>query len=219
MSPTGRWAVGMMSPVTIITFRMRKKTQLSHWPESVHSNTLQTRSSPTPPRQLWLQWNIGKWQSFHHCLAIQRYQNWQVQKNRISMQCIIPKENVTHTQCPHISRMLLFEKGLMFGVRTFPTFHLREFLLWEHVGHRSPPPAGSSQEPDPTSISLTAWFQGQVCSHYQATSFTRESSTCSTRASTPCLPFIIVRCSLQYLEMGLEEMQPLLAVRCDVWNP
>lgn len=125
----------------------------------------------------------------------------------------------TYTQCPHISRMLLFEKGLMFGVRTFPTFRLREFLLWEHVGHRSPPPAGSSQEPDPTSISLTACFQGQVCSHYQATSFTRESTTCSTRASTPCLPFIIVGCSLQYLEMGLEEMQPLLAVRCDVWNP
>lgn len=61
----------------------------------------------------------------------------------------------TYTQCPHISRMLLFEKGLMFGVRTFPTFHLREFLLWEHVGHRSPLPAGSSQEPDPTSIILT----------------------------------------------------------------
>ena len=116
MSPTGRWlweeaprtrAVGMMSPVTIIpptnkyeflcTFRMRKKTQLSHWPESVHSNTLQTRSSPTPPRQLWLLWNIGKRQSFHHCLAIQRYQNWQVQKKSNKHAVRHQKKKVTHT--------------------------------------------------------------------------------------------------------------------------
>lgn len=130
MSPTGRWlweeaprtrAVGMMSPVTIIpptnkyeflcTFRMRKKTQLSHWPESVHSNTLQTRSSPTPPRQLWLLWNIGKWQSFHHCLAIQRYQNWQVQKNQINMQCIIQKKmSHIHTMPSYFKNALVWKR-------------------------------------------------------------------------------------------------------------
>ena len=186
------------------TFRMRKKTQLSHWPESVHSNTLQTRSSPTPPKQLWLLWNIGKRQSFHHCLTIQRYQNWQVHKNSNKHAVHHPPKNISHTQCPHISRMFLLKNGLIFGVRTIPTFHLREFLLstfwaqkssaswffsgtWSHFHYSNSMFSRPSVFPLSSCSRITTVQESAVLSPASPNdpNETRESTTCSTRASTP----------------------------------
>ncbi len=157
---------------------MRKRTQLSHWPESVHSNTLQTRSSPTPPKQLWLLWNIGKRQSFHHCLTIQRYQNWQVKKNSNKHAVNHPPKNISHThtptrtrthaQCPHISRMFLLKKGLIFGVRTIPTFHLREFLLSTFWAQKS----------------SASWFFSGTWSHFHY------SNSMFSRPWAKCVPTI-----------------------------